>query len=79
MMPSKHGQNNRLKIPKGVSDKKLAFRRTLRVKKKKKQGSQSYSAEVQMQWSASVLYKLLCRFFQALARVKLGSRGRQLR
>lgn len=38
MMPSKHGQNNRLKIPKGVSDKKLAFRRTLRVKKKKKTG-----------------------------------------
>lgn len=33
MMPSKHGENNRLEIPKGVPDKKLAFRRTLRVQK----------------------------------------------
>ena len=33
MMPSKDGENNRFEIPKAVPDKKMAFRRTLRVQK----------------------------------------------
>lgn len=36
MVPSKDGENNRVQIPKAVPDKKMAFRRALRVKNKTK-------------------------------------------